>query len=246
MAKNNKYRSRDDHGYWETVNQLPTLGAKIEYTWDNWHVQILAVAFLIVLIVSVVVTNAVNHKNVYLHGDIVNILITDQLDSYEEGYLDRAFIRDHLQADPAEEWVMTYTGDLILDLNPNSDINALTSSDNSNASTSTITRLDAHVMAGEADYFILTENVIKWIHSRYGETFLDLRTFLTEEELAQYADRLVYAAGNVPVAIDLTGSEIIEKMGMVAESSVCFSWFAYVEEAEHMRPFFDFVMSTLP
>ena len=246
MAKNDKYRSRDHHGYWETIKTLPTFQAKLEYTWENWNVQILAVAFVIVLVSSVVISNVANRQNVYLNGDFVNVLIADQTEEYEDGYLDRAFLQDHLQVDPAEKLTMTYTANLILDLNPSSDTNAFTSSDNSDSTSSSITRLDAHVMAGEVDYFFMTQNVVNWIHNRYGEALLDLSTFLTEDELALYADRLVYAADGAPIAIDISGSEIISKMGIVAESPVCFAWFVYVEETEHMRPFFDFVLSTLP
>ena len=246
MAKNNKYRSRDYHGYWETIKSLPDFRTKVEYTWENWNVQILAVAFVIVLVSSVIISNVMNYENVYLNGDFINVLLVQEAEGYEEDYLQRAFIQDYLQADPEEELIIKYTADLILDLNSDSGANAMIGGDNSNSTGSTITKLDAQIMSGEVDYFFMTRSVVHWLHSRYGETFLKLDTFLTEEELVKYADRLIYDEGGAPIAIDLTGSEIITKMGIAAESSLCFSWFAFVEETEHMRPFFDFVMSTLP
>lgn len=246
MAKNNKYRSRDYHGYWETIKSLPDFRTKVEYTWENWNVQILAVAFVIVLVSSVIISNVMNYENVYLNGDFINVLLVQEAEGYEEDYLQRAFIQDYLQADPKEELIIKYTADLILDLNSDSGANAMIGGDNSNSTGSTITKLDAQIMSGEVDYFFMTRSVVHWLHSRYGETFLNLGTFLTEEELVKYADRLIYDEGGAPIAIDLTGSEIITKMGIAAESSLCFSWFAFVEETEHMRPFFDFVMSTLP
>lgn len=246
MGKNDKYRSRDHHGYWETIKSLPDFKTKVEYTWENWNVQILAVAFLIFLVSSVMISNIMNHENVYLNGDFINVLLVQEAEEYEEDYLQRAFIQDYLQADPKEELIIKYTADLLLELDSDSAANAMIGGDNSNSTSSTITKLDAQIMSGEVDYFFMTRSVVHWLHSRYGETFLDLSTFLTEDELSQYADRLIYALDGTPIAIDLTGSEIISKMGIVAESEVCFSWFAFVEETERMRPFFDFVMGTLP
>ena len=125
MAKNNKYRSRDYHGYWETIKSLPDFRTKVEYTWENWNVQILAVAFVIVLVSSVIISNVMNYENVYLNGDFINVLLVQEAEGYEEDYLQRAFIQDYLQADPKEELIIKYTADLILDLNSDSSANAM-------------------------------------------------------------------------------------------------------------------------
>ena len=82
MAKNNRYRTRVYHGYWETINSLPDFRTKVEYTWENWNVQILAVAFVIVLVSSVIISNVMNYENVYLNGDFINVLLVQEAEGY--------------------------------------------------------------------------------------------------------------------------------------------------------------------
>ena len=236
MSKQKKYRSRDYHGYWETIKTLPTLQAKWEYTWENWNVQILSVAFIIVFVSSVAISNYRNNIPVYLHGAFVNILTVDQAEDQSD-YLDQAFLHDYLGLPEDENITMSYSSNMLLDLSGNTEI--------SESSYNTIAKLDANIPSNEIDYFLMTDNVVTWIHGRYGEAFLDLREFLTEEEMVLYGDRLRYTQENVPIAIDVSDSKILANMNMVADAPVCFSWFAYVEDVDHMRPFFEFLMRTL-
>lgn len=236
MAK--KYRSHDDHPYWETVKRLPTLRAKVEYTWENWNVQILATAFIIVLISSVLITNLTQNVPDYLTGAYINMLSVDESEDYQADYLDQVFLRDYLGYPETEKLSMPYSANMPLDLTEGSALAEL----NHN----TITRLDAQIPSNELDYFVMTEDVVLWIHERYGAAFMDLRDFLTAEELELYADRLRYTRDGVPIAIDITDSTLLAEMCLTADKPVCFSWFAYVKNQDRMRPFFDFLMTTLP
>ena len=238
MGKNNKYRSHDDHPYWETVKRLPTLRKKVEYTWENWRVHILGVAFLIVLISSVAISNFVNNVPSYLTGAYVNLLLIDQHETYEEDYLDRVFLHDHLGLPEGQRITMRQVTDMPLDLSGESDSSELTNN--------TITRLDGMLPSNELDYFIMTEDLVNWLYTRYGTPLMDLREFLTAEELELYAHRLRYTKSGVPVGIDISDSPLLAQMCFTADKPVCFAWFNYVEQKEHMRPFFDFLMSTLP
>jgi len=116
-----KYRSADDHPYWETVKRLPTFRAKVEYTWENWRVHILGVAFLIVLVSSVAISNYVKNIPSYLTGAYVNLLLVDQHENYQEDYLDRAFLYDHLGISEDQRLTMRCVTDMPLDLSGASD-----------------------------------------------------------------------------------------------------------------------------
>lgn len=238
MARNNKYRSVDDHPYWETVKRLPTFQAKVEYTWENWRVHIIGVAFLVVLIVSLFITNVVNNTPSYLSGAYINILTITETEGYRPDYLDQVFLRDHLGLSEDENLTMRCVTDLTLDLTGESNNSELTSN--------SITRLDGMIPSNEFDYFVMTTDLVKWLYNRYGTPFMDLREFLTAEELERYADRLCYTQSGIPVGIDITDSPLLAEMNFVADKPVCFIWFNYVKQTDNMRPFFDYLMSTLP
>lgn len=238
MAKNNKYRSVDDHPYWETVKRLPTFQAKVEYTWENWRVHIIGAAFLVVLVSSLIITNVMNNTPSYLSGAYINILTITETEGYRPDYLDQVFLRDHLGLPEDADLTMRCVADLPLDLTGESDNSELTSN--------SITRLDGMIPSNEFDYLVMTENLAEWLHKRYGAILMDLREFLTPAELAQYADRLVYTKSGVPVGIDISDSPLLAQMCLTADKPVCFCWFKYTKQTDHMRPFFDFLMSSLP
>ena len=238
MAKNNKYRSADDHPYWETVKRLPTFRAKVEYTLENWWIHMAGVAFVIFLIVYVLVANYTNNIPSYLSGAYVNLLSVDGAQEMPAEYLTRTFLQDQLGYAVDERITMRCTTDMPLDLSGESSLAEMTYN--------TITRLDAMIPSNEFDYFIMTQDLCSWLNGRYGETFLDLREFLTEDEMELYADRLYYTKEGIPVGINISDSPLLQDMYFTADKPVCFVWFKYVKQTDHMRPFFDYVMNTLP
>jgi hypothetical protein len=92
----------------------------------------------------------------------------------------------------------------------------------------------------------MTENLVEWLYKRYGTPLMDLWEFLTPAELTKYADRLRYTNSGIPVAIDVSDSPLLAEMYLTADKPVCFAWFNYTKQTDRMRPFFDFLMSTLP
>lgn len=233
-----KYRSVDDHPYWETVKQLPTLRAKVEYTLENWWIHMAGVAILIFIIVSVIVSNYTNNVPTYLSGAYINLFRADTAPETVSDYLDRTFLRDELGIPEDERITMRCITDMVLDRESSAAVAELTYN--------TITRLDGMIPSNEFDYFLMTSDLVKWLYERYGETFLDLRKFLTAEELELYADRLHYTNDGIPVGIDITDSTLLKDMYFSSDKPVCFVWFNFVKKTDNMRPFFDFVMNTLP
>lgn len=238
MAKKEKYRSLDDHPYWETVKQLPTFQAKVEYTLENWWIPMAGVAILIIIIVSVIIANFVNNVPTYLTGAYVNIYHSDTAPETPSDYLDRTFLHEELGIPEDERLTMRCVTNMVLDLSGESVV--------AESTYNTITRLDAMIPSGELDYFLMTSDLVKGLYDRYGEPFLDLRTFLTAEELELYADRLHYTKDGIPVGIDISDSTLLKDMYFSSDKTVCFVWFNFVKKTDNMRPFFDFVMNTLP
>ena len=238
MAKREKYRSADDHPYWETVKRLPTFQAKVEYTLENWWIHITGVAVLIFIIVSVIVANYVNNVPTYLSGAYINLYCSDTAPETASDYLGRTFLQAELGIPEDERIIMRCATDMVLDLDGSTAVSELTFN--------TITRLDGMIPSNEFDYFVMTTDLVKWLYDRYGEAFLDLRKFLTEEELERYSDRLCYTKDGIPVGIDITDSTLLTDMYLSADKSVCFIWFNFVKKTENMRPFFDFVMNSIP
>ena len=238
MAKKEKYRSLDDHPYWETVKQLPTFQAKVEYTLENWWIPMAGVAILIIIIVSVIIANFVNNVPTYLTGAYVNIYHPDTAPETPSDYLDRTFLHEELGIPEDERLTMRCVTNMVLDLSGDSVV--------AESTYNTITRLDGMLPSNELDYFVMTEDLLNWIYTRYGTPFMDLREFLTADELELYAHRLRYTKSGIPVGIDISDSPLLAEMCFTADKPVCFAWFNYVEKTDHMRPFFDFLMSTLP
>ena len=237
MGKNNKYRSADDHPYWETVKRLPTFRAKVEYTLENWWIHMAGAAILIFIIGSVIVASFTNNIPTYLSGAYVNLYRLDTAPETASDYLDRTFLLEELGISEDEKITMRCVTDMVLDLDGSASVSELTYN--------TITRLDGMIPSNEFDYFIMTSYLVKWLYERYGETFLDLRKFLTEEELELYNDRLYYTKDGIPVGIDISDSTLLADMYFSSDQPVCFVWFNFVKKTDNMRPFFDFVMSTL-
>ena len=235
MSKN-KYRSRDYHAYWETVKTLPTLQAKWEYTWENWNILIITVAILLVFVITMGISIYNNSAPVYLNGEFINIISTDQVSDYQADYLEQAFLREYLGIPKDDRTIITYASDLMLDLSG--------SDESASTNYNTMTLLDVHMAAHEIDYFLLADSLVDFLDECY-EAFVDLREFLTEEELELYADRLRYTEAGVPVAIDISDTELVQKLGLVSADPICLAWCVYIEDATHMRPFFDFIMRSV-
>lgn len=229
-----KYRSRDYHGYLETVKTLPTWKEKLEYTWDNWKVLMIAIAFGIFFVVTMGVSIYNNSAPIYLNGEFVNVLSTDQALTYEEDYLDQAFLREYLGFSEDDRTRMLYNANLMLDFGDDSEA--------ASTNYTTLTQVDLHMAAHEVDYFLTTEKTIEILDERY-EAFWDLRDLLTDEMLERYADRLCYNETGIPVGIDITGSEIIEKMGLVAAEPVCLCWCIYQQDTSRILSFAEFILA---
>lgn len=230
-----KYRSRDYHEYWKTVKSLPTLQAKWEYTWDNWSALIVGVALVLFFIVTMGISWYRNSAPIYISGACVNVVSSEDVVTYEQDYLEQTFLREYLGIPESDRTVIEFMDNFLLDVS------------NDDAITTTyemLNALDAYMAAHEIGYFVIPESLINFFEQRYG-AYVDLTTLLTPEEMELYADRIYYTETGVPAAIDITGTEFSEKMGLVCSEPIHIAFCVYVEDMTHVRTFFDFVMGSV-
>lgn len=228
------YRSRDYHGFLETIRSLPTCQAKAEYIWEYYKYPIIGVIVGIVFIVSMVVTIYKNSAPVYLNGDYINVMVNTFSDTYDEDYLNKALLYDYLGMPEDTRTRTLYTDSLTL-------MPEDTSGDYASDNYNTYNMLTVHLAGHETDYFLLTENVVDYIQMQF-ECLVDLREFLTEEELEQYEDRLCYTSDGIPVGFDISDTQFVTDMNLVATDRIYLSWIVYSENQENFRPFFNFIM----
>ena len=230
-----KYRSRDYHGYLETIKTLPTLKAKWEYTWDNWNTLIIGVAFILFFIVTMGISFYRNSAPIYISGTCVNVVSSEDVIGYEPDYLEQAFLREYLGIPESDRTEISFSDAAVLDI---SDEEAITTS------YEMLTAIDAHMAAHEVDYFVLPKSLVNFFEQRY-EAYVDLSTLLTPEEMEKYADRIYYSESGIPAAIDITGTEFETKMGLVCSEPIHIAFTVYIKDPTHIRPFFDFVMGSV-
>ena len=155
--------------------------------------------------------------------------------TYEQDYLEQAFLREYLGIPESDRTIIEFMDNILLDVS------------NDDAITTTyemLNALDAYMAAHEIGYFVIPESLINFFEQRYG-AYVDLTTLLTPEEMELYADRIYYTETGVPAAIDITGTEFSEKMGLVCSEPIHIAFCVYVEDMTHVRTFFDFVMGSV-
>lgn len=232
-----KYKSRNDHNYWETVKSLPTLKRKIEYTLTYYGLLIAAVVFGIIFIVSFGISIYKNSAPIYLSGDYLNVYALDELGAYQNTYLEDTFLRDYLGIPEDDRTRILYNTSYTVDIESMTGASAVSSYE-------TVQLLAAHMAAKEVDYYLLTEDTVDYMDS--CAALMDLREFFTEEEMEIYAERLCYTSLGTPVGINVTDSHIIKNMGLSCTSDIYLCWFNNSERTDHFRPFFDYVMNYQP
>ena len=230
-----KYRSRDYHGYLETIKTLPTLQAKWEYTWENWSALIVGILFLLFFIITMGISFYRNSAPIYISGTCVNVVSSEDVIGYQENYLEQAFLREYLGIPESDRTIISFSDNILLDV---SNDDAITTS------YEMLNALDAQMAAHEIGYFVIPESLVNFFEQRY-EAYVDLSTLLTPEEMEKYADRIYYSESGIPAAIDITGAEFATKMGLVSSEPIHIAFCVYVEDMTHIRNFFDFVMGSV-
>lgn len=155
----------------ERIKTAP-LGEKINYYVYYYKFHAIASVAIVVGIISLIYTIATNHETVF-YATIINAYENESVsESYEQGFSEYVGISQ-------DEYTFTFDSSMYLDY------------ENQDTTFSTyLQKLVTLMAAGEIDVIVSDEDVFNQMYG--NEMFMDLSTYLTEEELEQYAGDLYY------------------------------------------------------
>lgn len=229
-----KYKGRDYYNFRDAMNALPTFQEKAAYIWEYYKYWICGGIAVLLFIITMSVSIYQNSAPVYLNGDYINVMGNSFSDTYDRDYLQNSFLYGYLGLSEDDRTCMTFND--TFSMVPDNNVGEQ-ATNNYNARNAIM----AHLAAHETDYFLMTPNVIDSIQIQF-ECLMDMREFLTVEELEQYQDLLYYTSDGIPVAIDITDTQFVTNAQLIASDHIYLSWVVFSERREHFRPFFDYIM----
>jgi len=167
-----------------------TFREKVEHIWTNFKEWILIVGGVFVLLVAYLITLLTNLQPV-LNGYLLNVQLSDAGRAYitEDYFASIGGTKKQEVRLQGANYVADPKGQAI------------------ETNYATMTQMAGIVSAESMDFLISDEEGMKLAISM--EIYMDLRKFLTEDELTQWKDKMIYAKAEgtedaFPVAIDIT------------------------------------------
>ncbi|MBR0466289.1 MAG: hypothetical protein IJJ40_02195 [Clostridia bacterium] len=192
---------------------------------DYYLKDFLALVAVLAVIITVIVTSVVNiNTDIILYGTGVNLMLTDE----GEKYITDDFFELHKTGGRQK---IEYSTVVVSDIySGEGDINATYYS---------IEGVIAQVAAKRLDYMLLNELGFNCFATQ--ELYMDLREILTDEEMEEYKDRIIYtkeeeAEEMLPMAIDITDTEFIKKNNIANEKI----YIAFAGNAPHKELAYEF------
>lgn len=225
--KDNKLRK----GFKEFKDTLKGMTAKqkLEYLWEYYR-GVLWAAIAVVMVALVVVTCIIN-----INTDIIIAGVTVNLDISMEGqeYIVEDFY--DLKHTTGKREAVNLSSVYFNNFSTTSDIEY-----SYNSSMSIIAQISAQTL----DFVLMNELGMEYYVGQ--ELFMDMRDFLSGEELEQWSDNLIYAQSEdsdemYPVALNITDTEFALKH--LSTSDVVYLSFAVnTPRKDTCREFFDYIM----
>lgn len=212
----------------ETIKPM-TFREKIQHIWFSYKAEMYIAALLIFVVVFVFSCIITANTELMIAGDLMNLSISDEgLEYLTDDYLERMGGEKFLKK---FQIVETYynTGD---------------SSEEIEYNYQSSTQIVARVAAGMLDFQIINKPAMELF---LGEDFyLDLRQFLTEEELAQWEGKIIYieymdSDERIPVALDISGTDFAKDC-MPHYGPYFFAVIKTSPRLEQVRDFFDYLL----
>lgn len=167
---------------------------KIAFFWEYYKIPILCILLAVVLVVQGIFTLYNQRDTVYSA-----VMLNCRLGVEEDGFLSDFY--QYAGIDPEKECAAFYT-----------DMSIMEGRTQKNANT--LQRIMAGIAIHDTDFIAGPADAFHHCAYNAGNMLIDLRKFLSEEELARYADRLYYIDGkiiellNAPVGEDVQTSHI--------------------------------------
>lgn len=160
------------------------------YFWDYYKWHVVAVVLVIVLLIQAVV-GIVNRKEVVFSGILLNCMINIDDDDFLQGFYDRAGI------DAQTQEAAFYTDVILTNKNTKNDVTA-------------IQRIMAGMATKDTDFVVGQPENFQLCAYSTGRIFIDLRTFLDEDTLKAFSDRLYYIDGAVLDKLSVPAGETVD------------------------------------
>jgi len=202
---------------------------RVSHLWEYYKIWLGVLAFVIFILV-VVITAIINlNHEMVLNGVVANLNIEEEgLDALSDNFF------DELGADPEKNRIglstITFQDPLTAEDGGNSYVTAL--------------NIVSQVSAETLDYVLMDTVAIQYyVHH---DLFLDLRDFLTEEELAQFEGKVVMVTfeeynETIPVAIDIQGTPFANKY-ITGDDPMFFAVIANTPHMEACHAVWDLLM----
>lgn len=182
-------------------------------------------------IIAIVTTSVINiNTDIIIHGVGVNIMLSDEGVKY---ITDDFFALHKTEGRQDIDYSTVVVSDIYAD---EGDINA---------TYYTIEGVVAQVAAKRLDFFLQNELGFNCFATQ--ELYMDLRDILSEEEMEEYKDRIIYtqeeeAEEMLPTAIDITDTDFI-KYNNIATEKIYFSFAGNAPHKELAYEFFHYLMA---
>ena len=225
--KNNKFW-RGLVKYVQTLKGM-TFREKVAHTWFSYKMELCVVAmgmFVVATVISCVITA---NTNLLLAGDVMNVEMTDLgMDYVSDQYFASLGVPSFMNK--VQVVKTAYSKDEVDDYKYNYNVS------NQTCALVAARRLDFQIINLPAMEMFFSEGI-----------YLDLREFMTEEELAQWEGKIVYlekaeTQERVPVALDISEIAFIRDT-VIGDASTFFVVINTTPRLKETRAFFDYLMA---
>lgn len=206
-----------------------TLQEKVKHTWFGYKLELGTVAVMLFILITVI-TSVINaNTKILLAGDVMNVEMTDQGFNYiSTDYFESLGVPSFMNK---VQVVKSYYSN---------------SEDGDYEYNYTISNQTIALVAAESlDFQIIN---LKAMEMFFNEgIYLDLREFMTEEELAQWEGKIIYlehpeTLERVPVALDISDTGFV-KDNVYGKDSTFFAVIKTTPRLKETRAFFEYLLA---
>lgn len=214
--------------YLQTLKGM-TFREKVSHTWFSYRLELCVIAMVLFVVATVISCVISANTKLLLAGDVMNVEMTDLgMDYISDQYFETLGVPSFMNK---VQVVQTYySTDEVEDYQYNYNVS------NQTLALVAARRLDFQIINLPAMEMFFSEGI-----------YLDLREFMTEDELAEWEGKIVYLEKAdtlelVPVALDISQTAFIRDT-VVGDASIFFAVINTTPRLKETRAFFDYLMA---
>ena len=203
-----------------------SLWEKVQHTWFSYKLELATIAVCLFLVITVISCVITANTKILLAGEVMNVEMTDQGMSYiSDEYFAKLGVPSFLNKVQVVQTYYTNDGDYEYNYTVSSQTVAMVAAES----------LDFQIINLKAMEMFFNEGI-----------YLDLREFMTEEELAQWEGKIIYLENpetldRVPVALDISDIGFV-KDNVYGKDSTFFTVIKTTPRLKETRAFFEYML----